>query len=78
MQQHYLLRLQDKVNKRLQVLTVVSSVFMPLMLVTGIYGMNFRHMPELSWTYGYPAALLVMASVAALLFWIFYKKGWFK
>ncbi len=78
MQQHYLLKLQDKVNKRLQVLTVVSSVFMPLMLVTGIYGMNFRRMPELSWKYGYPAALVLMASEAALLFWIFYKKGWFK
>ncbi|GAA4097863.1 magnesium/cobalt transporter CorA [Nocardioides kongjuensis] len=46
-------------------------------LIAGVYGMNFRHMPELDWTFGYPFALLLMASTMAGL-WIFFKKaGWF-
>ena len=44
-QQHYILKLQDKQNEKLQLLTVVSAIFLPLMLVTGIYGMNFHYMP---------------------------------
>jgi len=78
LRQHFLLQLQDKANKRLQILTMVSAIFLPLMLVTGIYGMNFRHMPELSWRYGYPAALLFMGLVAAGLLWALARKGWFK
>lgn len=78
LRQHFLLQLQDKANKRLQILTMVSAIFLPMMLVTGIYGMNFRHMPELSWRYGYPAALLFMGLVAAGFLWVLARKGWFK
>jgi magnesium transporter len=45
-------------------------------LITGIYGMNFEHMPELSWTFGYPLALAAMALVIALLYWRFRRIGW--
>ena len=63
--QHFLFNLQDKTNKRLQILTIASAIFLPMMLVTGIYGMNFRYMPELSWHYGYPGALLLICLIAA-------------
>ncbi len=76
--QHCLLQLQDKANRRLQILTVISAVFLPLMLVTGIYGMNFHHMPELEWRYGYVGILTLMTLIAAVLLWIFHSKGWFK
>lgn len=78
LRQHFLLQLQDKTNKRLQILTIVSAIFLPLMLVTGIYGMNFRYMPELLWHYGYPATLMFMAVTAAGLIWWLAGKGWFK
>jgi magnesium transporter len=44
--------------------------------VAGIYGMNFEHMPELTWTYGYPAVLLVMLAICSSLYWYFRRAGW--
>ena len=76
--QHYLLTLQDKTNKRLRLLTIISAIFMPLTLITGIYGMNFRYMPELKWPYSYPFVIAVMIALAVTLLCIFYRKGWFK
>jgi len=76
--QHHLLTLQAKTNKRLRLLTIISAVFMPLTLIAGIYGMNFRNMPELTWPYGYPLVIGVMFILAAALLWVFYRKGWFK
>ena len=51
-------------NRRLNIFTVLSVVLMPPTLIASIYGMNFRHMPELDWYYGYPLALLLMLAVA--------------
>lgn len=65
--------LQEKTNQRLKFLTIISAVFLPLMLVTGLYGMNFRYMPEL----GYPLVLAAMGALAGILLWTFYRKGWF-
>jgi len=76
--QHYLLTLQDKTNKRIRLLTIISAIFMPLTLVAGIYGMNFRYMPELKWHYSYPLVIAVMIALAIALLWNFYRKGWFK
>lgn len=76
--QHFLLTLQDKTSKRLRLLTIISATFMPLTLITGIYGMNFRHMPELTWSYGYPLVIAFMLTFVAVLLWRFYLKGWFK
>ena len=45
-------------------------------LIAGVYGMNFEHMPELGWTFGYPFALLLMVGVSALLLWFFKRSGW--
>ncbi|HTD89037.1 MAG TPA: CorA family divalent cation transporter, partial [Burkholderiales bacterium] len=51
-------------NKRLNVFTVLSVVLMPPTLIASIYGMNFRHMPELDWLWGYPMAIVMMIMVA--------------
>ena len=75
---HFLLLLQNKTNNRLRILTIISAIFMPLTLIAGIYGMNFRFMPELSWHYGYWIVLLVMFSIALGLIWYFHRKGWFR
>ncbi len=53
----------QRVNQSVARLTAVSTIFLPLTFITGIYGMNFEHMPELDWLYGYPFALgLILAS----------------
>jgi len=70
--------LQDRTNSRLRLLTILSAIFMPLTLIAGIYGMNFKHMPELSWRYGYPAAVGAMLLLAVGLMLYFYRRGWFR
>ena len=77
-QQAYQLRLQDRTNDRLRLLTIISTIFIPLTLIAGIYGMNFRHMPELDWYYGYYGTLVGMFSIAAAMLWGFYRSGWFR
>jgi magnesium transporter len=74
---HYQLLLQDKANKRLSFLTIIQSVFAPLTLVVGIYGMNFVNMPELNYKYGYFITLGAMAFIASSFAIYFYRKGWF-
>ena len=57
-------------NSRLQILTVISAVFLPLTLLAGIYGMNFENMPELQESYGYPAVLGLMVMIAAVMLYV--------
>ena len=66
-----------QMNRRLAVLTVLSAVFLPLTLFTGIWGMNFANMPELNKPYAYPAALMFMLSIAFVMICYFRKTGWF-
>ncbi len=61
-------------NNTMKLLTVVATIFMPLTLIAGWYGMNFVHMPELKWAYGYPAVIALSLAVAAVLIWWFKKK----
>jgi magnesium/cobalt transport protein CorA len=68
---------QDKTNQRLGMLTVLSAIFMPITLLAGIWGMNFETMPELKFAFGYPAALGLMALVAAGMYLYFRRHGWF-
>lgn len=69
----YLSTISNKMNEIMKVLTMISTIFIPLGFMAGIYGMNFKYMPELSWKYGYPVALAVMA-ILVVGFIIFFKK----
>ena len=61
-------------NDVMKVLTIVTTVFLPLTLIAGWYGMNFAHMPELAWKYGYPVVILVSVLIVAVSLYIFKKK----
>ena len=64
-------------NDLFKILTIVSVVGIPPVLVAGIYGMNFKFMPELNWTWGYPFGLAMIALSAIIpLIW-FKRRGWF-
>ena len=72
----YLSLSNNRMNEVMKVLTIVTTIFIPLSFVAGIYGMNFRNMPELDWHYGYPLSLGLMLGVAAALVYYFRRKGW--
>ncbi|MBF0713223.1 magnesium/cobalt transporter CorA [Gemella sp. GH3] len=64
-------------NNIMMTLTVISTIFLPLTFLAGVYGMNFTNMPELHTTYGYYILWIVMISIAGGMLWYFKKKGWF-
>lgn len=66
----------DKMNNIMMTLTVITTIFMPLTFIAGVYGMNFDNMPELHTPYGYFIVLAVMAGIAAVMFLMFVKAGW--
>ena len=68
--------LDYNLNSIMKVFTVVTTVFLPLSLITGWYGMNFAHMPELRWNYAYPVFLGARVIVCVLLLAFFKKKRW--
>ena len=78
LQDHYQLTLHDRTEARLRFLTIISAIFLPLTLISSIYGMNFIHMPELDWIYGYPLAITLMLGVASAMIWFFHRRGWFE
>ena len=63
-------------NRIMTLLTVISSIFMPLTLLTGWYGMNFKYMPELGYKWGYPAVIGLSALIAAVCLIVFKRKKW--
>jgi magnesium transporter len=72
----YLSSVSNRLNAVMKVLTIIATVFMPLTFIAGIYGMNFRYMPELEWHWGYPAVLLVMLGIGGFMLIYFRKKRW--
>jgi magnesium transporter len=64
-------------NEIMRTLTIIATIFIPLTFVAGIYGMNFVHMPELQWRYGYPTLLGVMLVIAGGMIYYFRKRRWF-
>jgi magnesium transporter len=72
----YLSSVGHRTNEIIKVLTILSSIFIPLTFIVGVYGMNFEHMPELSWRYGYGLTWLVMVAVVAGLLFYFRRNGW--
>ena len=65
-------------NKIIKIFSVASVAFLPPTLIASIYGMNFRILPELSWDFGYPFALVLMLLSALAPFWYFRRRGWLK
>ena len=72
----YLSSISNRMNEIMRVLTVIATIFMPLTFLAGVWGMNFKYMPELGWTWGYPAALGLMAVIALTMIVYFHKKTW--
>ena len=78
----YLTNMSNRLNETIKLLTIISTIFIPMSFVASVYGMNFNtstskwNMPELNWVFGYPAALGLMGLIAASLLVYFYRKGW--
>lgn len=72
----YLNGISNRMNQVMKVLTIIATIFIPLTFVAGIYGMNFKHMPELEWEYGYYAVWGVMALLVIAMIFYFKKRKW--
>lgn len=72
----YMTATSNRLNETMRLLTVISLVFMPLTFIVGVYGMNFKHMPELAWRYGYPAVWGVMLLVTVAMIVFFRRRRW--
>lgn len=72
----YQAMMDANLNQTMKVLTVISSIFMPLTLVTGWFGMNFENMPMLSWKWGIPAVIGICAVIVGFMVFLFKKKKW--
>jgi magnesium transporter len=66
----------QRLNAVMKTLTMISTIFLPLNFIAGVYGMNFEHMPETKWVYGYPMAVGAMLLVGCLMLAYFVHKGW--
>jgi magnesium transporter len=72
----YLSNISHRTNEVMKLLTIMASIFIPLTFVAGVYGMNFVHMPELGWRWGYPGVMIFMLFAALGMLWVFRRKGW--
>jgi magnesium transporter len=72
----YLSSISNRMNAVMKVLTIIATIFIPLTFVAGIYGMNFKFMPELEWKWGYFIVLIIMAVAAAAMLIYFRRKKW--
>ena len=72
----YLSAISFRMNKVMNVLTIIATIFIPLTFIAGIYGMNFQRMPELEWRYSYPLVLGVMGGIGAFMLILFKRKKW--
>lgn len=66
-----------RMNEIMKVLTIISTIFIPLTFIVGVYGMNFKYMPELSQPWGYPVTWIVMAAISMVMILFFRRKKWF-
>jgi magnesium transporter len=72
----YLSSISNRMNEVMKVLTIIATIFIPLTLVVGIYGMNFRYMPELDWVWSYPMVYMIMLAISAVMLVYFRRKKW--
>ncbi|MDD3905707.1 MAG: magnesium/cobalt transporter CorA [Candidatus Omnitrophica bacterium] len=66
----------NRLNEVMKTLTIIATIMMPLTLVASIYGMNFKHMPELNSKFGYPAVLAIMITITTMMLFFFKRKKW--
>jgi magnesium transporter len=72
----YLSTMSNRMNEVMKVLTVIATIFMPITFIVGLYGMNFKYMPELEWPWGYPAVLALMVLVTGGMMTWFKRRKW--
>jgi magnesium transporter len=72
----YLSVTSNRMNEVMKTLTLVATILLPLTFIVGVYGMNFDHMPELHWQYGYLYVWMVIVAVALSMVWLFRRRGW--
>jgi magnesium transporter len=72
----YLSSVSNRLNSVMKVLTIIATIFMPLTFIAGIYGMNFKYMPELEWRWGYPAIWLIVVAIGISMLIYFKKRKW--
>lgn len=72
----YLSSVSNRMNQIMKVLTVISSIFIPLTFIVGLYGMNFKYMPELEWEWGYPAVWVLMIIIVIAMLQYFRTRKW--
>ncbi len=72
----YLSSVSNRLNAVMKILTIIATIFMPLTFIAGVYGMNFKHMPELEWKWGYLFIWLIMIAIGVSMLVYFKKKKW--
>ncbi|NMC52861.1 MAG: magnesium/cobalt transporter CorA [Chloroflexi bacterium] len=72
----YLSVTSNRLNEVMKALTIVSTIFLPLSFVAGVFGMNFKHMPELNWPWGYPLAWVLFIAITIGMVLFFKRRGW--
>ncbi len=72
----YLSVTSNNLNRVMKVLTIISTIFLPLSVITGFFGMNFRYLPGLEWEYGVLGTTIFMAAVAVGMLWVFKRNKW--
>ena len=77
LQDLYLSMISNRMNEVMKVLTIIATIFIPITFIAGIYGMNFQHMPELAWRWGYPSVWILIVAVVAVMLIYFRRQKWF-
>lgn len=72
----YLSSVSNRMNQIMKVLTIISTIFIPLTFIAGLYGMNFKYMPELEWEWGYPVVLVIMLTIVLGMLLYFRRQKW--
>jgi magnesium transporter len=72
----YLSTVSNKMNEVMKVLTIMATIFIPLTFVAGIYGMNFKFMPELEWKWSYPLLWVLLIAIFCSMVFYFKRKKW--
>ncbi len=73
----YLSNVSNRMNEVMKVLTIIATIFIPMTFIAGIYGMNFKYMPELEWAWSYPILMLALLGMFLIMIFWFKRKKWF-